>query len=74
MDGSTAYVAGGKIPRNVYRLNLVTGERRLLWSLKPAELAGVLGLFSPKLTPDGKSYVYHFQRFLSDLYLLEGID
>jgi hypothetical protein len=75
MDGSTAYVGGPReIPRSVYRLDLVTGERRLLWSLKPAELAGVLDLLAIKLTPDGKSYVYHFQRFLSDLYLLEGID
>jgi hypothetical protein len=39
----------------------------------PADRAGI---FMPPLillTPDGKGYVYHARRFLTDLYLVEGL-
>ena len=34
--------------------------------------SGVMGIII-FLTPDGKSYVYHIGRILTDLYLVEGL-
>ncbi len=63
----------GDLPAKVYRLDLVTGQRKPWRELMPPDPAGVeyVGPILP--TPDGKAYVYGYRRLLSDLYLVEGL-
>jgi hypothetical protein len=73
-DSNTLFVyRPGELPAKVYRLNLVTGERKAWHELMPPDPAGVeyVGPILP--TPDGKAYVYGYRRLLSDLYLVEGL-
>jgi eukaryotic-like serine/threonine-protein kinase len=63
----------GKIPGRVYRVELSTTKRELFKELVPLDPAGIDLLSPPALTLDGKSYVYSYNRILSDLFLAEGI-
>ncbi len=60
-------------PIRVFRLDLATGERRLLREISFADPAGVYTTTSLLMTPDGRSYVYNYGRLLSTLYLVEGL-
>ncbi len=73
-DGQSSYVfRPGELPAQVYRLNLATGKRELWKELRPADPAGTRGITRVLVTPDGKSYAYHYSRFLSELFLVEGL-
>jgi WD40 repeat protein len=63
-----------QIPTKVYRLNIVTGQKELWMSLSPQDRTGLHSTSSLRLTPDGKSYAYSYERFLSDLYLMDRPD
>ncbi len=63
----------GKLPGRVYRLELATGKRELWKELVPLDPAGIDLLSPPALTPDGRTYVYSYNRILSDLFLAEGV-
>ena len=62
----------GETPINVDRLDVATGHRQLWRALMPADLGGVSQV-SPLPTPSGDSYIYTYNRTLSDLYLVEGL-
>jgi len=73
-DGNSLFVYHDReLPLKVFRLNLSTGQRELLRDITPADPAGRLGSVNVLLTPDGKGYVYAFNRHLSDLYLVKGL-
>ncbi len=60
-------------PLKVYQLDLVTG-RKLLWkSIMPSDGAGVTSVGPLMMTPDARYYVYSYTRYLSDLYVVEGL-
>jgi hypothetical protein len=61
------------VPVRVFRLDLATGERRLLREISFPDPVGVYTMSSLLLTPDGSSYVYTYGRLLSTLYLVEGL-
>ncbi len=63
----------GELPAKVYRLDLVTGQRKPWRELMPPDPAGVEYVGPVLPTPDGKAYVYGYRRLLSDLYLVEGL-
>jgi len=63
----------GKLPGRVFRLDLETGKRELWRELVPLDAAGIDLLSPPALTPDGKAYVYSYNRILSDLFLVDGV-
>jgi Tol biopolymer transport system component len=74
-DGHSLFVyKPGEMPLKIYRLNYLTGTREFLKEIMPSDPAGILApprhLF---ITPDGKSYLYQFQRNLSALYLIDGL-
>jgi Tol biopolymer transport system component len=72
-DGRFLYVRRrGEAPAKVYRLELATGKKELWRTLMPADAAGVPNV-RPRPSADGQSYVYDHFRFLSDLYLVEGV-
>jgi hypothetical protein len=56
----------------VFRRDLASGRRELLKEITPADPAGVFGL-RPVIAADGKSYAYNYWRYLSNLYLVEGL-
>jgi hypothetical protein len=41
--------------------------------LRPADSTGVLAIIAAVSTTDGHSYAYSFDRWLSDLYLVDGL-
>jgi hypothetical protein len=67
------HAAGGGLPARVVRLDAAGGRREAWMALQPTDPAGVLGVGSIVLTPDGRTYVYEYIRALSDLYLVQGM-
>ena len=73
-DGKWLFVFDrGKIPGRVFRVELATGKREFWKELVPLDPAGIDQLSAPALTPDGKTYVYSYNRILSDLFLATGV-
>jgi hypothetical protein len=73
-DGRSIYVRNPEeLPAKVYRIDLATGRRQLWKELAPSDPSGVDGIPFIWITPDGRSYVYSYNRELSDLYLVEGL-
>lgn len=73
-DGRAAYVyQDEKTHAQVFRVDLSTGKRQLVTTLNPADVAGLVGVLPVRISPDGKSYAYSYNRSLSDLYLVEGV-
>ena len=77
-DGRTLLVstAFGRLPVAVTRIDLASGRREPVLSLAPPERAGVIlssTAFDIALTGDGRHYAYMYWRWLSDLYLVEGL-
>ena len=56
----------------IARYELATGQLDPLRTITLADTSGVqaLNLF---VTPDGRTVVYHVERYLTDLYLVEGL-
>ena len=63
-DGDTA---------KIFRVDLVRGKRELVRTLAASDAAGVMGVGDIEISADGKTLVYGFLRFLSDLYVVEGL-
>jgi eukaryotic-like serine/threonine-protein kinase len=63
----------GERPLKVSRVDLGTGKRELVRELMPSDAAGVTGVGSVHILPDQKSYVFGYQRVLSDLHVVEGL-
>jgi eukaryotic-like serine/threonine-protein kinase len=73
-DGRSLYVyRSGELPARVSRLDLAAGTQTMVRDLVPGDAAGVRRIGPVLMTPDGKYYVYSFQRVLSDLFLAEGL-
>ena len=66
------HAGAGNRTVQVLRIDAQTGDRELWRELKPPETgADIFGLV--KLTPDGRSYTFAYQRDLSTLFLAKGI-
>jgi eukaryotic-like serine/threonine-protein kinase len=73
-DGRALFVAArGQIPAQVFRVDLVTGQRTFWKSMEPADAAGIDTIGRVMISADGKAYVYGYNRTLSDLYLVQGL-
>jgi DNA-binding winged helix-turn-helix (wHTH) protein/Tol biopolymer transport system component len=73
-DGGAIYFyRQGEVPARVYRVSLVSGKREFWKELRPADPTGVLDIIAVVSTPDGSSYAYSFDRWLSDLYLVQDL-
>jgi Tol biopolymer transport system component len=73
-DGRSAFVYHDeKTFALVYRLDVATGKRELVMTLAPNDSAGVTAILNVRMTPDGKTYAYSFDRELSDLFLVENV-
>jgi len=72
-DGKYLFVASDTIPVEVYRVEVINGQRQLVYTLAPSDAAGLWNIGPVLVTPDGRSYVYSDYRILSDLYLASGL-
>src|SRR5579863_8221978 len=73
-DGRSLYVIRrGRIPSDVYQVDLASGKRALWKSVEPADAAGIDSISRVLISGDGKSYVFNYVRTLSDLYLVQGL-
>jgi hypothetical protein len=73
-DGRSGYIRDQTdVPARIFRLDLSTGKRRLLFELAPEDSVGLSRIRNVKVAPDGKSYAYTYERSLSELYLVEGV-
>jgi Tol biopolymer transport system component len=73
-EGRSLYVS--RVHRQVsqiFRVELLTGRRTLVHEVSARDWAGASWPFQLRITPDGKSYAYTFQRLLDDLFLVEGL-
>jgi Tol biopolymer transport system component len=57
----------------LFGLDIRTRRREPIQELKPADTAGLLGIPSVVISPDGRSIVFMARRYLSQLYLAEGL-
>jgi eukaryotic-like serine/threonine-protein kinase len=58
---------------NLFRLDPVTGQRRLWRRLMPSDPAGVRMVEDIKIAADAQAYGYSYYRLLSQLYVAEGL-
>ena len=73
-DSRAAYVfTGDGIPARVLRIDFDTGKRTQMFTITPADPAGVATLSAVRITPDGKSYAYSYVRLLSKLFVVTGV-
>ena len=64
----------GSVPARVVRVEIATGKRESWKDLAPPDRTRLMGINNVFLTPDGKSYVYGYQRAqISDLFVVEGL-
>jgi eukaryotic-like serine/threonine-protein kinase len=71
-DGHSLFVrTTGIRPLKVYRLDLSSGRLDLWREFSVADIgSGLIGVIP---APDGKSYVYGYDRYFSDLFIAEGL-
>jgi Tol biopolymer transport system component len=74
-DGAGLFVSQtGTLPAQVVQVDLASGARRLRYELMPRDAAGIAGIYSLVITPDGEAYAYSYARYLDSLYLLSGLE
>jgi hypothetical protein len=73
-DGQSAYIYDDdKTSARLYRLDLSSGKRGQTWTLAPSDAAGVTAVLNVRMTADGKTYAYSYNRELSDLFVVAGV-
>lgn len=72
-DGRTLFVARGKMPVEVWRIDLATGRRTLWRALAPEDRAGVEAMQRVLVSRDGHHVAYGYGRGLSELYVVSGL-
>ncbi len=73
LDGRSLFVAEWKgVDITIFRRNVATGARERWREIRPADPTGILAM-ELVLGADGRSYAYKFHRYLSNLYLVDGL-
>jgi serine/threonine protein kinase len=73
-DGRSLYMFRfGAVPATIDLVNMVTGKRRPVKTVAPADLAGVHGIDTIHMTRDARVCLYTYLRTFSELYLVKGI-
>jgi WD40 repeat protein len=70
-DGKSLYLVDDDL--KIWLLDVATGKRQLWKELHPPRTATADDFLSVLLTPNGQVYVQTYQRWLSDLYVVEGL-
>jgi len=73
-DGGSIFVfKRGRVEVPIDRIELATGARSRWQLLRSDDPAGIMDIFPVFMTRDGASYAYSYRRFMSDLYVVEGL-
>jgi len=73
LDGRSLFVAEWKgVDITVFRRDVATGVRERWREIRPADPTGIMAM-ELVLGADGRSYVYKFHRYLTNLYLVDGL-
>ena len=73
-DGRLLYVRrAASWPPAVDRVDVATGHRERWKTIQPADPVGVDSIIRILITPDGKAYCHDYVRFLSQLFIVEGL-
>jgi hypothetical protein len=76
-DSRTAYVyrqsAESLYPLKIFKLDLITEERKLFRELMPEDPVGLGPAFSVRVSSDAQSLAYDYERSDSELYLVTGL-
>jgi hypothetical protein len=64
----------GRSRTMIERIDLATGSRSPWQELKPADPAGVMNIQPVVLSQNLESYAYSYRRFLSELYVVRGLN
>jgi eukaryotic-like serine/threonine-protein kinase len=73
-DGNWLFVRrGSDMVALIDRLEVATGRRSLWKEVRSTEPAGLFGIDTVRITPDGSSYAYTFESGLGTLYVVEGL-
>jgi hypothetical protein len=73
-DGSSLFLTRSfELPARIYRFDIVAGREQFVRELMPADPAGIVVIRFIQLTADNKSYVYSYERTLSELYTVDGL-
>ena len=74
VDDRTLFVAAnGRLPVEVYRLDLTTGKKTLFRRFEPSDKAGVSYVRNAVLSLDGSAYAYQYRRWLTNLFVASGL-
>jgi len=74
IDSRIFYVGtAGQIPQIIERYDRETGAREPFLELMPSSPAGLINIGPVMIAPDGDAYLYSYRRYLSTLYLGEGL-
>jgi hypothetical protein len=60
-------------PCQIWGVEIAIGEEKLIRQLSPADPAGILEIFQVHMTPDQKTFVYGYDRYQSELYIVDGL-
>jgi serine/threonine protein kinase/Tol biopolymer transport system component len=73
-DGASVYAYSYReVPTEVYRVELASGKKTPWKQILPSDPAGVDHIAPVLVSQDGKNFLYGHGRFLSDIYLVEGL-
>ncbi|MCU1300984.1 MAG: serine/threonine protein kinase [Candidatus Sulfotelmatobacter sp.] len=73
-DDSAIYGYGAaKVPIDIYKVKLATGEKTLIQQLQPETMAGVVAIAPVVITRDGSRSAYSYYQVFSVLYLISGL-
>jgi Tol biopolymer transport system component len=73
-DGRGLFVATARqVPREIFRIDLATGERSHFRDLAPLDRSGVSLVLRVTLSSDATSYAYSYYRSLADIYAVDGL-
>jgi len=73
-DGNSLYVYPNGFSMKISTLEIASGRKQLLREVAPNDPAGIYQDPGIIITPDGKGYVYLVRRYLTDLYLVDGLN
>jgi Tol biopolymer transport system component len=72
-DGRWLWFYRQGMPALYGRVEVAGGRREELGQLAPEHRAGAVGVWPVLLSEDGTKYVYSYPRFLTDLFLIDGL-
>jgi hypothetical protein len=72
-DGAIFVFRADRLHIAIDRIDLATGARTRWHDLRPSDPAGIMEIQPIYMTRNGAHYAYAYRRFISDLYIVEGL-